>query len=39
MKSFGLTAMMHLAKVRPHVLEKWQYFLIECLESPDITLA
>ena len=28
LKSFGLTAMTYLAKVKPEVLEKWQYFLI-----------
>lgn len=38
-RSFGLAAMTHLAKGRPKVLDKWQMFLIECLESEDITLA
>ena len=28
MKSFGLAAMIHLAKVRPSVVEKWQIFLV-----------
>jgi hypothetical protein len=38
-RSFGLAAMIHLAKVRPSVLNDWQLFLIECLESNDNTLA
>lgn len=38
-KSFGLTALKHLAKVRPETLENWQLFLIECLDSKDMTLA
>ena len=31
--------MKYLAKVRPETIENWQMFLIECLDSPDMTLA
>jgi hypothetical protein len=31
--------MTHLAKGRPQILDSWQMFLIDCLESDDITLA
>ena len=39
MKSFGLSSMIYLAKVRPGIVEQWQMVLIECLESKDNTLA
>lgn len=39
LKSFGLTAMIHLSKVRSKFLKKWENLLIAYLSPNDITLA
>jgi AP-4 complex subunit epsilon-1 len=39
MKYFGIDAMSHLAKSNKEIVDKWQIVILECMDSPDITLA
>ena len=39
MKYFGIAALTELTKVRKEAVDKWQFLLLECIDSQDLTLA